>query len=390
MNRFAPAVIRLLADPEPDVRELASRFYKTLALPLDAGSRHATAGLLAELLESGYPTAKLAALDLIGSSGGKLSAESRLAEAVKALAIQGDAELAAAALRASTTFSNLTNDGDVLSVPRRVLQAAAHKSTTGEAPDALLAIALEMAFSQPALYSQPEVSNWIDTIIARRDPRSWKLMLDVADRNRTALRNLQLVSLVSEALLAREEYLARQASEIVRKNPSLHQNPGITAALAESAKRLEKNSGSAGRENYAGPKGKTGTAPIAAPLDYAFFVERVMPILKETGPDGTACVYCHATHTILRLNPPPRDGEYTEDRLRENYRSALRVVNLENPESSLILRKPLSTAEAEGTLGSDKLSHGGGARWAGPDHPSYKTLLEWIRGAKLASSGKPP
>src|SRR5947208_3098742 len=85
---------------------------------------------------------------------------------------------------------------------------------------------------------------------------------------------------------------------------------------------------------------------------------------RRPGTDGMACVQCHATHTILRFNPPGRDGGYSPEQLQENYRSALRVVDLESPENSLILRKPLSTAEVEGTLGSPRLSHGGGPRWS--------------------------
>ena len=134
------------------------------------------------------------------------------------------------------------------------------------------------------------------------------------------------------------------------------------------------------------PDSKGIAFPSAAALDYGFFVQRVMPVLTAKGPDGAACAYCHATHTIFRLNPPSKEGDYSEAQLRENYRSALKVVDTDNPENSLILRKPLSTAEVEGTLGTGRLAHGGGQRWNGADHPAYKTILEWIRGAKLTSN----
>ena len=51
--------------------------------------------------------------------------------------------------------------------------------------------------------------------------------------------------------------------------------------------------------------------------------------------------------------------------------------------------EPLSTAEVEGTLGTGTLAHGGGQRWNGADHPAYKTILDWIRGAKLTSNREP-
>ena len=61
--------------------------------------------------------------------------------------------------------------------------------------------------------------------------------------------------------------------------------------------------------------------------------------------------------------------------------TALKVVNLEQPEESLILKKPISSAESEGVVGSNTLPHGGGIRFE-KDSPEYNTILNWIRGAK--------
>ncbi|MBM3727263.1 MAG: hypothetical protein FJW40_17795 [Acidobacteria bacterium] len=97
----------------------------------------------------------------------------------------------------------------------------------------------------------------------------------------------------------------------------------------------------------------------------AYFRGYVQPILESRGADGYACVQCHITHTLFS----------------GSYGSALNVVNLDQPEESLILRKPTSSAETEGTLGSKTLSHGGGIRWP-KDSPEYNTILNWIRGAK--------
>ena len=59
----------------------------------------------------------------------------------------------------------------------------------------------------------------------------------------------------------------------------------------------------------------------------------------------------------------------------------MNVVDLNDPENSLILRKPVSSAESEGTIGSTKLSHGGAIRWE-KGSPEYQTILAWIKGAK--------
>jgi hypothetical protein len=99
--------------------------------------------------------------------------------------------------------------------------------------------------------------------------------------------------------------------------------------------------------------------------DEAYFRGYVQPILETRGKDGYACVHCHASHTIF-------NGTYS---------SVMNVVDLNDPEGSLLLRKPTSTADSEGTLGSKQLSHGGAVRWE-KDSPEYRTILDWIKGAK--------
>jgi len=99
--------------------------------------------------------------------------------------------------------------------------------------------------------------------------------------------------------------------------------------------------------------------------DQIYFRAYVEPILTKRGRDGYACVHCHASHTLFNAT----------------YETALNVIDLKDPESSLILRKPTSTAESEGVLGSKILPHGGGVRWE-KDSPEYQTILRWIQGAK--------
>ena len=72
-----------------------------------------------------------------------------------------------------------------------------------------------------------------------------------------------------------------------------------------------------------------------------------------------------------------------------NYNSVLKVVNLGEPESSLILRKPLSPDGQGGPdpASSTGLTHVGGPRWDGTEHPAYKAILAWIREASPAPDG---
>jgi hypothetical protein len=110
------------------------------------------------------------------------------------------------------------------------------------------------------------------------------------------------------------------------------------------------------------PAKKQGTQK--ARLDEAYYNANVKPIFEAKGKDGYACVQCHATHTLFGAN----------------YVTASNVIDFANPENSLILRKPTSTAESEGVVGSKATAHGGGKRWE-IGSPEYTTILNWIRGA---------
>jgi hypothetical protein len=100
-------------------------------------------------------------------------------------------------------------------------------------------------------------------------------------------------------------------------------------------------------------------------LDEAFFRGYVQPILERRGKDGYACVHCHASHTLFTAT----------------LGTVMNVVDTSNPEASLILQKPISTAESEGVAGASTLAHGGGVRFT-RDSAEYNTILQWIKGAK--------
>jgi hypothetical protein len=63
-------------------------------------------------------------------------------------------------------------------------------------------------------------------------------------------------------------------------------------------------------------------------------------------------------------------------------------VNLGEPESSLILRKPRSPQGQGGAEPSSStgLTHMGGPRWDSTEHPAYRAILGWIRQASEAAS----
>jgi hypothetical protein len=127
------------------------------------------------------------------------------------------------------------------------------------------------------------------------------------------------------------------------------------------------------------PAGAAKNAPVAsAPAavkapdvsavkkpDETLFLTTVRPLLEKKGKDGYACVQCHATHTLFN----------------GSYKTALNVIDVNRPEDSLLLRKPVSSAESEGVAGSRTTAHGGGVRWD-IGSAEYNTVLNWIRSAQ--------
>jgi hypothetical protein len=106
-------------------------------------------------------------------------------------------------------------------------------------------------------------------------------------------------------------------------------------------------------------------AASTARPDDAYFRGYVEPILTERGKDGQACVHCHASHTLFN----------------GTLATARNVIDPADPENSLILLKPTSSAESEGVVNAGNVAHGGGVRFE-KGSPEYNTILNWIRGAK--------
>jgi len=117
-------------------------------------------------------------------------------------------------------------------------------------------------------------------------------------------------------------------------------------------------------------------------LDFRYFVTKVEPILAKPGSDGKACVFCHASHVIFKLNPPNAQGVFSDQDSEENYKYAMRVVDITDPNKSLIVIKPTRPTDSAGNVGDYTATHNGGQRWRGNESSDeYRTILEWIRGA---------
>jgi len=122
-------------------------------------------------------------------------------------------------------------------------------------------------------------------------------------------------------------------------------------------------------------------------LDFNYFVAKIEPILATPGPDGKACVFCHASHVIFKLAPPNSAGVFSDQDSAENYKYAMHVVDINNPTQSLFLIKPTRPTDSAGNVGDYLATHNGGQRWHGNESSEqYRTILEWIRGGRLETA----
>jgi hypothetical protein len=118
----------------------------------------------------------------------------------------------------------------------------------------------------------------------------------------------------------------------------------------------------------------------AAPgLDYEFFKARVEPIFLEKRAGHTRCYVCHAkSNNGFRLERlAPGATSWSEEQSRRNFEMASRLVNPGDPATSRLLQQPLAP-EAGGNV-----FHSGGRQFASRDEPGWKTLADWVNGAKL-------
>jgi cellulose synthase operon protein C len=161
--------------------------------------------------------------------------------------------------------------------------------------------------------------------------------------------------------------LARNVPAVARRVKALADDPSLKAR-AEACLEMQGF-----KPNSIEPDVKLGSPRL---LSLSTFRDKVNPLFYQAGDDGHSCVRCHANHGVLRI------GEAgAVDSLVVNYKSALKVINLGDPEASLLLRKPRSPLGqgAPDEASPTGLTHVGGPRWDGIDHPAYRAILNWIR-----------
>lgn len=293
------------------------------------------------------PADRLALLGALVERPGLVDVESPPAEAVEVLRLASADPSTAVRERALEAVAGLARFGSGKAASSLLLASLAD-----DAPS-VRRLALRMATPRPGFWDRPDARERLLMLLVDPDARTVELALDCVERNR----------------------LASGSPAVARRVKS--------AALAPASKaRAEAILAAQGLD----PKAIRADLPPRRPRlpSLARFRAEVEPLFYQAGPDGHSCASCHANHGVLRIG----EGGPSGDRLMINYASALKVVNLGDPSSSLLLRKPSSPM---GTGAPDPssptgLSHAGGPRWDGSDHPASRALLSWIR---EASAGPP-
>jgi hypothetical protein len=198
-----------------------------------------------------------------------------------------------------------------------------------------------------------------------------------------------VVDTVLASLLSPDANVSAAALDTLRKVKGVEQRPDFKAAMTQlkhsSNPRLQLISTSV-------MKGMNLSDALqdvqpGSVLDFRYFVAKVEPILAKPGQDGKACVFCHASHVIFKLEPPNGEGVFSDQDSKENYKYAMRVVNITAPDKSLLLIKPTRQTDSAGDVGDYLATHNGGQRWQGNESSDqYRTILEWIRGARLEAA----
>lgn len=116
---------------------------------------------------------------------------------------------------------------------------------------------------------------------------------------------------------------------------------------------------------------------MAQSLDFETYRTKVEPIFLKKRPTHARCVVCHGGTGGNSFIAPLAEGQtsYTEEQSRQNFQRVSRLVNLQNPMASPLLKHPLA-----GTAGGDDF-HSGGRQFKSQDDPDWKTIADWVKAA---------
>ncbi|WP_406697738.1 HEAT repeat domain-containing protein [Singulisphaera sp. Ch08] len=374
---LALAVTARQGDVDTSVREWAGTMAEKFPLKVKPGQADAQlVALLDDLLKNQTPQAQAAALAILSRLGPV--AEADRSDAVVDRLDDQAPTVRAAALKALPAFPKLLADRSVRS---QVAEALADADVDARVSAIRLVLGSKIKVSDSALRKSLEDPS----------PQHRIGLLNSVSPKNADVSDLRLIGVISNGVVDENSGVREKALEVIQTHPKLVANPAIEASLREltgTDNQRQKEIASALLKSGGRSSGAGASADL---LDLAYFEAKVLPIFNAAGEDGQSCVGCHRSHTILKMVAPGKDGKWSPQAVRANFRAALRVVNLPSPADSLLLGKPTWEAaeEAEAQNDPTKKAHSGGVRFEAKSSPEYQTLLDWINGARLKPAGVP-
>ncbi len=378
---LACAVARRMGDRDAAVRTRAMTMSREFPLEIKSGAAEPQIiALLEELLSQPVASAQAAALRILGRLGPIAGGDGTLdrCEKVRSRLSHPEAEVRAAALVALRSFPKIWSE--------RSVRQAIENCLTDVDPHARVA-AIRLAVEARSKAYEGRLSKALDDPA----PGVRAVLLEAISSDRPLREDPRFLLVISSSLGDARGGVREKALQLIQNQPGVLAN----AAVENSLRELIRSAATSDRHReiaraLLATQGRASAGQTTADrLDLGFFQAQVLPIFSRAGEDGQNCLGCHRSHTILKLAPPGKDGRWLQEAVRDNYRAALRVVNLANPAESLLVQKPSWEGAQEAVALNDptKKAHTGGVRFE-KGSAEYQTLLDWINGARAPGQGQ--
>jgi hypothetical protein len=415
--QFAKAALQLALDPDKEVRETVSYVYENgqrgiLNIDTPAAPDPGLVRTVAEILQNGDENAQNTVLPLLAAlpSGSGWTHEQEIKTSLRTL-LKREPRVKnyAIVLTAAASFPDLMNEP---SIHGQVM--AAFNDSDREVQRAAIQIVLERLHEPGETAAASQLFDGLGSsqrsvlIEEVDDPKFLVNRLGVSggalSQDQTYFLGKKAVNarpdllnepVVFQAVLAglddRDANVRAAALDLLRKSKGIDTRPEFRAALVHMQNDPNPRLKTIARNVLSGKKLGQALADVkpGSVLDFNYFVAKIEPILATPGADGKACVMCHASHVIFRLHPPNAEGQFSPQDSEDNYKYAMRVVDINDPAHSLILIKPTRPTDSAGNVADYLATHNGGQRWPGNESSwQYKTILQWIRGAGLEAASR--
>ncbi|HEY1984612.1 MAG TPA: HEAT repeat domain-containing protein [Terracidiphilus sp.] len=417
--RFALAALELSEDSNSDVRQTVRYVYEggqrgVLNLSTPSAPDPKVVDKVVEILNRGNPDSQAVVLPLLAAlpENSEWERQASVKDALGSMLEKSpQPENYAQVLDAASSFSGLMHE------PKFQHQVLSELHSFN--PDVQRA-ALRICFEH--FLKDPESAAAVKTAFASLDTSALRILMEEAGNPQFLKRRL---GVAGGAVSQDQDYLNRHAATLKIKEPLdypivvdtvianlLNADANLSAAALDTLRKVKDVehrpdflAAVTKLQGSTNPRLKLIAADVlqrknltealrdvqpGSVLDFRYFVAKVEPILAKQGPDGKACVFCHASHVIFKLLPPNAAGSFSDQDSKDNYKYAMRVVNITEPDKSLMLVKPTRPTDSAGNVGDYLATHNGGQRWHGNESSEqYRTILEWIRGARLEAAKAP-